>query len=147
MTVGDYLYRVPGFLESVNLTIDNNTPWEINLDGDLAQLPQVVDVNLSFRPIMDILPRRSALTVYSIDKVSTTSTEGVNDIFATQIQNPALIANDGTTIKSDPLTLDPATRNRLAEIRSNIESNALQNLRSNQFRSNFERQFNLNLNR
>jgi hypothetical protein len=147
MTVGDYLYRVPGFLESVNLTIDNNTPWEINLDGDLAQLPQVVDVNLSFRPIMDILPRRSALTVYSIDKVSTTSTEGVNDIFATQIQNPALIANDGITIKSDPLTLDPATRNRLAEIRSNIESNALQNLRSNQFRSNFERQFNLNLNR
>jgi hypothetical protein len=147
MTVGDYLYRVPGFLESVNLTVDNNTPWEINLDGDLAQLPQVVDVNISFRPIMDILPRRSALTVYSIDKVSTTSTEGVNDIFATQIQNSALIANDGTTIKSDPLTLDPTTRNRLAEVRSNIESQALQNLRSNQFRSNFERQSNLNLNR
>jgi hypothetical protein len=147
MTVGDYLYRVPGFLESVNLTIDNNTPWEINLDGDLAQLPQVVDVNLSFRPILDVLPRRSALTVYSTDKVSTIPTEGVNDIFATEIQNTALIANDGTTIKSDPLTLDPTTRNRLAEVRSNIESQALQNLRSNQFRSNFERQSNLNLNR
>ena len=147
MTVGDYLYRVPGFLESVNLTIDNNTPWEINLDGDLSQLPQVVDVNISFRPIMDVLPRRSTLTVYSIDKVTTVPTEGVNDIFATQIQNTALIANDGTTIKSDPLTLDPTTRNRLAEVRSNIESQALQNLRSNQFRSNFERQSNLNLNR
>lgn len=147
MTVGDYLYRVPGFLESVNFTVDNNTPWEINLDGDSAQLPQVVDVNISFKPIMDVLPKRSALTVYSIDKVSSVPTEGVNNIFTTQIENTALIANDGTTIKSDPLTLDPATRGRLTEIRTDIESQALQNLRSNQFRSNFEKQFNLNLNR
>lgn len=63
ITLGDYIYRVPGFLESVNITVDNNTPWEINLEksqtGDIAQLPQVLDIAVSFRPIMDILPRRA----------------------------------------------------------------------------------------
>jgi len=139
MTIGDYLYRVPGFLESVNFTIDNTIPWEINLDGDLAQLPQVVDVNVTFRPIMDVLPKRSSLRVYSAEEVT--------DTFATETQNTALIANDGTTVKNEPLSLDVTTRNRLSEVRQNIESQALQNLRTNQFRSNFERQSNLNLNR
>ena len=63
LTIGDYLYRVPGFLESVNVSIDNgNTPWEIVLDEaekkDVRQLPHMVTVQCSFKPIMDILPRR-----------------------------------------------------------------------------------------
>jgi hypothetical protein len=61
VTIGDYLYRVPGFLESVNLTIDNNAPWELNLDNDnnTYQLPKVIDVDISFKPIMNELPRRA----------------------------------------------------------------------------------------
>jgi hypothetical protein len=63
VTIGDYLYRVPGFLESVNITIDNNYPWEVNLEksktGDVAELPQVLDISISFKPIMDTLPRRA----------------------------------------------------------------------------------------
>ena len=63
LTIGDYLYRTPGFLENVNITIDNsNTPWEIVLnqynDDDVRQLPQVISVSCTFKPIMDILPRR-----------------------------------------------------------------------------------------
>lgn len=68
LTIGDYLYRVPGFLENVNVTIDNsNTPWEIvlneferlgALEGDVRQLPHMVTVQCSFKPIMDILPRK-----------------------------------------------------------------------------------------
>jgi hypothetical protein len=93
ITIGDYLYRVPGFLESVNLTIDNNTPWEINLDGDLAQLPQVVDVSVSFKPIMDILPRRSSLLV-SKNQIQTLN----NEIQGT-LNNPPLVANNGKVIR------------------------------------------------
>jgi hypothetical protein len=74
LTIGDYLYRVPGFLESVNITVDNNYPWEVNLEksqtGDIAQLPQVIDVSISFKPIHDILPKRSSIG----DIISTTST-------------------------------------------------------------------------
>ena len=63
LTIGDYLNRVPGFLENVNVTIDNKTPWEIALDpngkdSDVAQLPHVVTVQCGFRPIMDQLPSR-----------------------------------------------------------------------------------------
>jgi hypothetical protein len=66
VTIGDYLYRVPGFIENVNLTVDNNMPWEINLDGDLAQLPQVVDVAITFRPILDVLPKRPQTVVRTV---------------------------------------------------------------------------------
>lgn len=63
LTIGDYLYRVPGFLESVNVTLDTNVGWEILLDEyeegpEVAQAPFVVTVSCAFKPIMDILPRR-----------------------------------------------------------------------------------------
>ena len=65
LTIGDYLYRVPGFLESVNVTIDNsNTPWEIVLnqygegEDTVRELPHMVTVQCTFKPIMDILPRK-----------------------------------------------------------------------------------------
>lgn len=67
VTIGDYIYRVPGFLENVNVTIDNsNTSWEIVLGehdeygagGEVRQLPHMVTVQCSFKPILSILPRR-----------------------------------------------------------------------------------------
>ena len=60
VTIGDYLYRVPGFLETVNITVDNNYPWEIFSDriNKIAQLPKVLDINISFKPIHNKLPQR-----------------------------------------------------------------------------------------
>lgn len=58
LTIGDYLYRVAGMLENVNVTIDDNAPWEITSNEELKQLPQVVNVQCSFKPIQDFLPRR-----------------------------------------------------------------------------------------
>ena len=84
ITLGDYLYRVPGFLESVNVTVDNNTPWEINLENstDVQELPHVLDVSISFKPIHSILPQRST---FNISKTETSvnledSTNIVNTI-------------------------------------------------------------------
>ena len=69
LTIGDYIYRMPGFLENVNVAIDNaNTPWEIVLGGaseEMAQLPHFVTVSCTFYPIMDILPRREKYTALS----------------------------------------------------------------------------------
>jgi hypothetical protein len=67
LTIGDYIYRMPGFLDNVNVTIDNsNTPWEIALqefdERDVRQLPHMVTVQCSFKPIMDILPRKQDYT-------------------------------------------------------------------------------------
>ena len=63
LTIGDYLYRQPGFLESVNITVDQTSPWEINYNqvknGTVEQLPQVLNVAIAFKPIFNELPRRS----------------------------------------------------------------------------------------
>lgn len=61
LTIGDYMYRMPGILESINVTIDNNYPWEINLEKDksIKQLPHVLDVSVGFKPIFINLPKRS----------------------------------------------------------------------------------------
>jgi hypothetical protein len=56
LTIGDYVSRMPGFLESVNIAIDGTTSWEIDQD---RQLPHIVDVSISFKPIYDTLPKRN----------------------------------------------------------------------------------------
>lgn len=61
ITLGDYLYRVPGFIESVNVTVDNTSPWEVKLsesETDVQQLPHVLEVSISFKPILSVLPKR-----------------------------------------------------------------------------------------
>ena len=64
LTIGDYLYRTPGFLDSVNVTLNTDVGWEVVLnpteekEGVVAQLPFVVNVSCTFKPIMNILPRR-----------------------------------------------------------------------------------------
>ena len=68
LTVGDYLYRTPGILKSVNITIPDDSAWEIAMnqpEGDTAdslmyELPQMLKISLAFTPIMSILPRRGA---------------------------------------------------------------------------------------
>ena len=57
LTIGDYI-SMPGFLESINVTIDGTTSWEIT---ENKQLPHVVDVTVSFKPIFDTLPKRSTI--------------------------------------------------------------------------------------
>jgi len=67
LTFGDYLYRVPGILKSVNITIPDETAWEIAMtepengeDANMYELPQLLKISLAFTPIMSILPRRGA---------------------------------------------------------------------------------------
>jgi hypothetical protein len=60
MTIGNYIYRQPGFLNSMNLSIETDYPWEIDSrDISVAQLPHVIKAECQFTPIHDFLPRRS----------------------------------------------------------------------------------------
>lgn len=62
ITVGDYLHEQPGFIDNINVTIPDNSPWEINLglDGeplpDLRQLPHHLKVKMNFVPIHEFRP-------------------------------------------------------------------------------------------
>ena len=63
LTIGDLFHRTPGILESLNLTVDDDYPWEIAFDSpegrlsdDMLETPQIIDVAASFKPILNSLP-------------------------------------------------------------------------------------------
>jgi len=64
LTVGDYVYRQPGFIEKVDFQWDKDYPWEIAMNApegkarDIPhqELPMVLDVTVSFKPIHNFLP-------------------------------------------------------------------------------------------
>ena len=56
LTMGDWLFRCPGYFSSIATTVDNDYPWEINLEQEkkkVAQLPTIVSVGLAFTVIGD----------------------------------------------------------------------------------------------
>jgi len=65
LTIGNYMYRQPGIIKSLNYKISNDVPWEIAIDdpelpggSTLYELPQVMTVSMTFAPIHDFLPRK-----------------------------------------------------------------------------------------
>jgi len=83
LTFGGYFYEVPGIIESLTYTIPDGTPYEIGIpsnfenadtapDGSsvktnpsVKELPLVINVEMSFKPIYNFLPK----TVENIDGV------------------------------------------------------------------------------
>lgn len=89
LTIGEYFYRTPGIITSMNITVDDNYPWEIkmtepetekqfktadfpdknykgsldfqnsNSDADMMELPQILNVSMTFIPILNELPALS----------------------------------------------------------------------------------------
>jgi hypothetical protein len=53
MTVGNWINSQPGKLDSLSYKVTNDSPWEINIDGDKDKLilPHIVEVSLNFTPI------------------------------------------------------------------------------------------------
>lgn len=67
LTVGSYLDRQPGFIESIGIKWDKDVPWEIGIEksGGIADkntslqvLPHVLDIDMKFQPIHTFVPRK-----------------------------------------------------------------------------------------
>jgi len=61
LTIGDWCNELPGFFERIGLSWNTSYPWEISLDPEdkdksMNQLPQVLEVNCSFKPVHDFAP-------------------------------------------------------------------------------------------
>ena len=98
LTVGEYFYRTPGIITSMNVVVDDNYPWEIkmtepetspglnqtsnfpnsqfdgslefqnsNSDADMMELPQILNVSITFIPILNELPALSRHTQNSVN--------------------------------------------------------------------------------
>ena len=66
VTIGSYLNRVPGVINSIGIKWQKDYPFEISLDSPengmdshMLVLPHVLDVNVSFTPIHNFLPQKS----------------------------------------------------------------------------------------
>jgi hypothetical protein len=64
LTIGDYLYIVPGFISNLTYNIPEDAAWEISLtepeggvDAGTMETPKLFDVNVSFTPIHDFVPQ------------------------------------------------------------------------------------------
>lgn len=125
LTIGDYLYRVPGFLENVNVSIDNgNTPWEIVLDDygdyetDVRQLPHMVTVQCTFKPIMDILPRKVSYSNLNVPLLANNGNYLIGERLDTEALNQqAVLAALQETVL--------VTRELAADLRKKLEDQAL----------------------
>ena len=77
LTVGDYLKKVPGLINNVNINWMKEYPWEIRLDPneldkDMKILPQVLDVSFGFTPIHDFVPDNQVTTPFiGLNKIAT----------------------------------------------------------------------------
>jgi hypothetical protein len=58
ITLGNWINEQSGFISSVDLSIPEESPWEVNLSGskDVQQLPHMVEVKLKFTPIHRFRP-------------------------------------------------------------------------------------------
>lgn len=89
LTIGEYFYRTPGIITSMNITVEDDYPWEIkmkqpevevedaaiavssqlfnqippksdiaNNDRGQMEVPQMLKIQMSFKPIMNRLPQK-----------------------------------------------------------------------------------------
>ena len=75
LTIGEYFYRMPGIIKSMNITIEDDYSWEIKMkqpelkeaaspnqrpleDQLQMEVPQVLNVSMTFSPIYKTLPKK-----------------------------------------------------------------------------------------
>ena len=90
LTIGNYMYRQPGIIKSMNYTIGNDSPWEIAITdpeqrGNLYELPHVLNVSMTFAPIHDFLPRKFPTNNSGILPAFVTDRETENNPWLTNI--------------------------------------------------------------
>ena len=79
MTVGDYVYELPGVMNSVNYSWNVDYPWEIAMlepegvgDSTMQELPMIMDCSIDFTPIHTFTPETG------LKKYFTAGTNGTN---------------------------------------------------------------------
>jgi hypothetical protein len=117
VTIGDYLYRVPGILQNVNLQLDQATSWEIRQTDEqgnlLGELPQQLSVNITFKPIMDELPRKSP-SIYSSNLIANKKNAELNQEYITNDKLSTDIDSIRSTLKT------PAWKNPISKNKNNV---------------------------
>jgi hypothetical protein len=125
ITLGDYIYELPGVLNSVNYTWNTEYPWEIamtqpeklGMDDFEQELPMIMDCSIDFTPIHTFTPT-TGLKQYITTKTSEAGRNGIPDIDNTKTgiePTPAVASTAPTnTTPVPPLLAAPAFDPQLA---------------------------------
>jgi len=62
LTIGDLLFKVPGFFNNIALGWDVSSPWEIGIDSegrkkDTPRVPHILNISCEFTPVHDFIPQ------------------------------------------------------------------------------------------
>ena len=87
LTVGDYIYELPGFINNVSITWNNDYPWELalgrlegdELDSGTQELPMLLDVNFGFTPIHKFIPTAGGKEINNQSVAAKYITNGFTD--------------------------------------------------------------------
>lgn len=139
LTIGDYFVSLPGFISSLTYTIRDDSPWDIALYKDLdgndferneRELPHMIDVSVSYKPIHDFLPKKGTNDVFYM--------LGVGDKWITQIPS----ANEEWTKTVDGVdiinTIDEEEEYEFDFDEAELETNNLTNQILNEGLGDFE---------
>jgi hypothetical protein len=83
LTLGDYVYELPGVLNSCNFTWNTEYPWEIALtepekggDQTMQELPMVLDCSIDFTPIHTFTPETGLKKYFTSGLETSTAEQG-----------------------------------------------------------------------
>ena len=78
LTIGEYLYRTPGIIKSLNFSVRDEYSWEIKMDepeggrdNDMMELPHAIDVSVNFVPILNQLPKTITKSDFNVSSLIT----------------------------------------------------------------------------
>ena len=57
LTLGDLYKSKTSFIESLSYTVSDELPWDINMDGQLGELPMGIDVSIGFKLLGNSKPK------------------------------------------------------------------------------------------
>lgn len=64
LTIGDYIVKQSGFVQSIGLSWSTEYPWEVSNDDDMKRVPHILDVDVSFKPIHNFVPQLGQQFIY-----------------------------------------------------------------------------------
>ena len=64
LTIGDYIVKQSGFVQSINLSWSTEYPWEVSNEDDMKRVPHILDVDVQFKPIHNFVPQLGQQFIY-----------------------------------------------------------------------------------
>lgn len=115
LTIGEYFYRMPGIIKSMNITIENDYAWEIKMkqpelkeasgpnqapleDQLQMEVPQLLNVSMAFTPIYKTLPKKGLkspiITSHGPGAVVNNYLDRVDELVYTKFKKPTPVDVD-----------------------------------------------------